>query len=158
MLSGANGQDDDVALRIKGAHVLGKLLATAPEEEAQRALGSPAASPEGALLVLLAAFLAKPALGAKLLEEDQDRPHRPQAAALASSKASSPTAQALAAELFNVAANSEQGRACLGAFLQGAPQALQALMASSTAPGTRVAAASAFTKLGLAAKVSFCGC
>jgi len=152
--SGEEAEESSVALRIKGAHVLGKLLSHASEEAAQQALASSAAAvtPEGTLLVLLAAFLAKPALGVKLLNEDLEMAQRLQQAF--SSYSSSPTAQALAAELINAAASSEEGRACLGSLLEDAPHALQALMASP-APGARVATASAFTKLGLAAKV--CG-
>lgn len=151
------------ALRIKGAHVLGRLLAAAAKmagaEGAQaivaRALGDAAAGAssnavQGTLLVLLAAFLADPALGVKTVEEDQGGAAR--RLQLAATPGASHAAQALAAEVLNAAASSEPGRACLGAVLEDAPAALQALMAPAAPPGARVAAASAFTKLGLAAK------
>lgn len=142
------------ALRTKGAQVLGTLLANASEEAAQasikRAFGRPDVTAEGMLLVLLGAFLANPATGVKVIEQHAEAKRCLQAMVLPSS--SSPTAQAFAAELINVAASSEQGRACLATLLEDAPQALQVLMASS-APRARIAAASAFTKLGLAAKV-----
>lgn len=152
---GDEGAPPRGALRVKGAQVLGTLLANASEEEAresvQRAFGHPGVTPEGMLLVMLGAFLANPAMGAKVVEQHADAKECIRAMVLPSSSAP-PTAQALAAELVNVAASSEQGRACLGALLEDAPRALHVLMASA-APRARIAAASAFTKLGLAAKV-----
>lgn len=162
LLTMEHGGDDisSTSQRTKGAHVLGQLLsaarAAAGVERAQavvaRALGDAAgaAAGEGTLLVLLAAFLADPALGVKALDEDQgDAARRLQLAAMAGA---SRTDQTLAAEVLNVATTSEPGRRCLGAVLEDTPAALQALMAPSAARGARVAAASAFIKLGLAAK------
>ena len=164
LLTSEHGDDDpsSTSLRTKGAHVLGRLLSAArvaaggAAEGAQaivaQALGDAAvaATGEGSLLVLLAAFLADPALGVKALEEDQGgAAQRLQLAAMAGA---SRTDQTLAAEVLNAAASSEPGRRCLGAVLEDAPAVLQALMAPSAARGARVAAASAFTKLGLAAK------
>lgn len=162
LLTLEHGDDEPslTSLQTKGAHVLGRLLSAARvatgAEGAQaivaRALGDAAvaATGEGSLLVLLAAFLADPALGVKALEEDQGgAAQRLQLAAMAGA---SRTDQTLAAEVLNAAASSEPGRRCLGAVLEDAPAVLQALMVPSAARGARVAAASAFTKLGLAAK------
>ena len=58
--------------------------------------------------------------------------------------------QLIAAELLNAAASSDAGRTIVGRHV--ADNGVQRLMQSSVF-GARVAAASAFTKLGLAAKV-----
>ena len=57
----------------------------------------------------------------------------------------------IAAELLNIAASTDPGRTMIGPHV--ANNGLQRLMQSPVV-GARVAAASAFTKLGLAAKVS----
>lgn len=114
-----------------------ELIATAAKTPAMQKL-------QLRLLVVLGLFNADASLGCWLLEEEETD------AALRTLLASAaPDSLVVVAEVFNRASTSEAGRECLRPYVVD----LTLLMKASGAPfEARVAAASAFTKLGLAAK------
>ncbi len=146
-------------LQLKAAHVLGQEWAELRNEEGgeERAeaqvrelLATMATTVQGMeqrLVMTIGLFDTEPALGCVALEEEAT-----QAAVRALlAAAPTPTAQMWVAELFNKAASTEVGRLRLGSYVED-QSIVRLLQEESALPEVRVAAASAFTKLGLAAK------